>query len=181
MKLWIALHRHANGADVYPFFQDQEPSIEQIRSGIGEYNGRPDGADDFDPESPDYDEREWIEIRGPFDLPGANDTLWTTWKCPECGTTQEVEAYQLAEIGTPHCCDCEDIEMVPDDDNEGTAEDTEVFCPESPSSCHAPDPTSIRPADGAGRNCGTDWIVEVVCKHCERLGSLRIDPGSIRF
>ena len=45
---------------------------------------------------------------------------------------------------------------------------TEAFCPESPDFKHHPDPASIKPADGAGRNRGTDWIVDVNCKHCGR-------------
>lgn len=58
---------------------------------------------------------------------------------------------------------------------------TETFCPESPDFRHRPDPASITPADGAGRNRGTDWIVDVTCKHCGRSGSVRIDPDEIEF
>ena len=41
----------------------------------------------------------------------------TKWKCPE-GHTAEVPAYDLAEIGTPYCGECEreDVEMEPDDE-----------------------------------------------------------------
>jgi hypothetical protein len=46
---------------------------------------------------------------------------------------------------------------------------------------HTPDPVSIAPADGAGRNRGTDWIIDVRCSKCGRLGSLRIDPAAIDF
>jgi hypothetical protein len=58
---------------------------------------------------------------------------------------------------------------------------TEHFCPKSPDYRHHPDPAGVKPADGAGRNRGTDWIVEVTCKHCGRSGSVRIDPDEIEF
>ena len=38
-----------------------------------------------------------------------------------------------------------------------------------------------RHADGAGKNRGTDWIVDVSCKHCGRLGSLGLDPDEVQF
>lgn len=59
--------------------------------------------------------------------------------------------------------------------------DTEGFCPNSEDYRHHPDPASIKPADGAGKERGTDWIVEGSCKHCGRSGSLRIDPEDIEF
>ena len=59
--------------------------------------------------------------------------------------------------------------------------DTEGFCPRSPDFRHHPDPASVKAADGAGRNRGTDWIVDVNCKHCGRSGSVRIDPDEIEF
>jgi hypothetical protein len=46
---------------------------------------------------------------------------------------------------------------------------------------HVPDPASIQAADGAGRNRGTDWIVDVSCLNCGRSGSIRIDPADIDF
>jgi hypothetical protein len=58
---------------------------------------------------------------------------------------------------------------------------TAAFCPESPDFRHHGDPACIKPADGAGRNRGTDWIVDVNCKHCGRSGSARIDPDKIEF
>ena len=38
-----------------------------------------------------------------------------TWKCPECGHTEEISYDWLAEHGGPVCphCDC-DLELVPD-------------------------------------------------------------------
>ena len=64
----------------------------------------------------------------------------------------------------------------------GTADcATEAFCPKSPDFRHHPDPASVKPADGAGRNRGTDWIVDVACKHCGRSGSVRIDPEDVEF
>ena len=59
--------------------------------------------------------------------------------------------------------------------------DTGAFCPKSHDFRHDPDPAGIKPADGAGKNRGTDWIVDVACKHCGRSGSVRIDPEEIEF
>ena len=59
--------------------------------------------------------------------------------------------------------------------------DTEAFCPQSSDFKHDPDPSSIKAADGAGKERGTDWIVDVNCKHCGRSGSVRIDPKDIEF
>jgi hypothetical protein len=59
--------------------------------------------------------------------------------------------------------------------------ETEGFCPHSPDFRHHPDPAAIRPADGAGRNRGTDWIVDVDCRHCGRSGSVRIDAADVEF
>ena len=58
---------------------------------------------------------------------------------------------------------------------------TEKFCPKSLDFRHHPDPASVKPAEGAGRNRGTDWIVDVNCRHCGRSGSVRIDPAEIEF
>lgn len=46
---------------------------------------------------------------------------------------------------------------------------------------HEPDPADIKPADGAGRDRGTDWILDVTCKKCGRSGSIRIDPADVDF
>ena len=40
--------------------------------------------------------------------------MMTKWKCPECELAVEIEAYELATIGTPICTDCDGIEMEPD-------------------------------------------------------------------
>jgi len=58
---------------------------------------------------------------------------------------------------------------------------TNTFCPHSKDYRHHPDPASVKPADGAGQNRGTDWIVDVNCLHCGRSGSIRIDPDEIEF
>ena len=58
---------------------------------------------------------------------------------------------------------------------------TEEFCPRSPDFRHRPDSASIQPADGAGRNRGTDWIVDVRYADCGRSGSVLIDPLDIEF
>ncbi len=59
--------------------------------------------------------------------------------------------------------------------------DTGTFCPESPDFRHHPDPASVKPADGVGKERGTDWIVDVTCKNCGRSGSVRIDPEDVEF
>lgn len=33
----------------------------------------------------------------------------TYWKCPECGDTQEIDAYELPTIGDPMCSECPDM------------------------------------------------------------------------
>ncbi|MGO8750589.1 MAG: hypothetical protein ACLQNE_31965 [Thermoguttaceae bacterium] len=58
---------------------------------------------------------------------------------------------------------------------------TAAFCPKSPDFQHHPNPASISAADSAGKERGTDWIVDVNCKHCGRSGSVRIDPDEIEF
>lgn len=54
-------------------------------------------------------------------------------------------------------------------------------CPDSPDGKHAPDPASIAPADGAGEDSGTDWIVDIWCSHCGRSGSTQINPDDIQW
>ena len=58
---------------------------------------------------------------------------------------------------------------------------TEAFCPQV-----SRFPTPSRPcrhqARGRrGKERGTDWIVDVNCKHCGRSGSVRIDPEDVEF
>ncbi len=48
---------------------------------------------------------------------------------------------------------------------------TEAFCPHSDEYKHHPDPASIKPADGAGKGRGTDWIVQEL--RAQRFHSLR--------
>ena len=42
-----------------------------------------------------------------------DDTPMTRWQCPKCSHRHRVPAYELATIGTPHCPDCEEVEMEP--------------------------------------------------------------------
>jgi len=58
---------------------------------------------------------------------------------------------------------------------------TAAFCPRSPDYSHEPDAASVARADDAGGGRGTDWIVDVNCKHCGRSGSVRFDPADIEF
>ena len=54
-------------------------------------------------------------------------------------------------------------------------------CPASADGKHEPDPASIVAADGAGRNRGTDWIVDARCRYCQRSGSTFVDPKDIQW
>jgi len=61
MNLWIIIHHHGHGQDVYPITQSKEPSTEQQEL----------ACDDFDP-----DKNEHTEVRGPWrveDLKGLRD------------------------------------------------------------------------------------------------------------
>ena len=55
-QLWIAIHHHRHGEDVYPFF-DTEPAEDDVISAI-------EASSSYEPER-----EEWIEVRGPFDVP----------------------------------------------------------------------------------------------------------------
>jgi hypothetical protein len=44
---------------------------------------------------------------------------------------------------------------------------------------HDPNPGSICPADGAVKNRGTEWIIDIGCSNCDTTGSMRIDPAQI--
>jgi hypothetical protein len=66
-----------------------------------------------------------------------------------------------------------------DDAQEAVPEDQR--CAHSPTGGHVPDPRSIQPADGAGRNRGTDWLIDVNCLHCGRSGSMWIDPSKLQW
>ena len=60
VKLWIAIHGHKHGEDLFPFFRSESdsPSLaEVIRTII-------DSGSSYEPER-----EEWIDIRGPWDLP----------------------------------------------------------------------------------------------------------------
>lgn len=54
-------------------------------------------------------------------------------------------------------------------------------CQKTTDGRHVPDPAGITPADGAGRNRGTDWIVDISCKKCGALGSTRINPEDVQW
>ena len=46
-----------------------------------------------------------------------NNEHVTKWKCPVCGFVSGVPAIELAEVGTPHCPECEETEMEAVDDS----------------------------------------------------------------
>jgi hypothetical protein len=54
-------------------------------------------------------------------------------------------------------------------------------CPASADGKHEPDPTSIAPADGTGRNRGVDFIIDVRCRRCSESGSMFVDPKDIQW
>lgn len=54
-------------------------------------------------------------------------------------------------------------------------------CSNSPDGRHAADPASARGADGAGRNRGTDWLIDFNCLHCGQSGALRVNPADIKW
>lgn len=59
MKLWIIVHHHKHGVDVFPFFGEKEPSDEQAIEKINElsfFEG-------------DDEEEEYYDVDGPYDLP----------------------------------------------------------------------------------------------------------------
>ena len=47
----------------------------------------------------------------------------------------------------------------------------DLRCPESPDGEHHADPASVSPADGAGRNRGSDWLIDFACIHCGQSGN----------
>ena len=59
MTLWIALHTHRHGTDVYPFFQENTVSEEQVIARIEKASG-------WEPER-----EEFIEVNGPWPVPAA--------------------------------------------------------------------------------------------------------------
>ena len=54
MKVYIAIHHHKHGVDLYPFFQEEEPTQEDVIPRI-------EAKASWEPEGPD-----WVEIRGPW-------------------------------------------------------------------------------------------------------------------
>lgn len=75
--------------------------------------------------------------------------------------------------------DCLDVDAEGDGQPEAVSEETQ--CAESPTGRHVPDPKSIRPADGTGRNRGTDWLIDVNCLHCGGSGSMLIEPNDLQW
>jgi hypothetical protein len=84
---------------------------------------------------------------------------------------QQQSTFKAERKGDADCQAGDAEEAVPEEEQ----------CAESPTGRHLPDPRSIRPADGAARNRGTDWLVDVNCLHCGCSGSLRIDPDDLHW
>lgn len=93
--------------------------------------------------------------------------VMTKWTCPHCGEGLEVDAYELATIGVPHCPSCDqEIEMEPYESDEE--------CSKSPTGKHESDGDFCR-ADGC------NWIADVRCKYCGRSGSVVVDPREVQW
>lgn len=82
------------------------------------------------------------------------------------------------EIAASFCYDILDSLGLIEEEDEEAGND---YCPKSSDHNHVPDPASFTPADGAGRNRGTDWIVDVRCSKCGRSGSVVINPDAIQW
>ena len=54
-------------------------------------------------------------------------------------------------------------------------------CSDAPDGKHQADLASAKAADGAGRNRGTDWIIDFNCVYCGQFGSLRVDPADVQW
>ena len=65
MNLWIALYHHRHGVDPYPYFQTDEPEVEQVIKDIDAQDGEGtyEGAGGSVPEEDQRDD-EWIEVLG---------------------------------------------------------------------------------------------------------------------
>jgi len=57
IKLWIVMFHHRHGESLFPVFQKEEPSEEQMIELAKEDNYEPDRED------------EWLECIGPFPVP----------------------------------------------------------------------------------------------------------------
>jgi hypothetical protein len=132
MKLWIVMHHHKHGLDVFPVYQEDEPNDNQMEAAVEA------GGGDFDPEESDGEGgHEWLEPKGPFDLPidqplrfalyAANGTpAKETALCSACALgddgaslayareqasqaddVEPMSAFQPCDPALP-CCHCED-------------------------------------------------------------------------
>ena len=60
MKIWIIKYHNSQGTDVAPYFSEREPNLAQLMK------ERHPLLSEF---VPDVNEREWVEIVGPFAIP----------------------------------------------------------------------------------------------------------------
>ena len=88
MKFYIAIYTHRYGIDVWPVFQDEEPTIEEVAAAL----------DNYEPERED----EYLEIIGPFYPPEpGKDSV-----CETCGAPADYDPDYIlcdkCEGKTPH-------------------------------------------------------------------------------
>ena len=92
-----------------------------------------------------------------------------------------IPSIRSIDVVQPRPCNPAELAAEPPEADVGEAVSEETQCADSPTGRHMPDPKSVRPADGAGRNRGTDWLIDVNCLHCGRSGSMRIDPNDLQW
>jgi hypothetical protein len=90
----------------------------------------------------------------------------------------DVRLTNIVAVRLPLADEFETTEAASPADDE---ESGDSCCAFSPSGYHVADPASAAVADGAGRNWGTDWLIDFTCSHCGRSGAIRIEPADIRW
>ncbi len=95
-------------------------------------------------------------------------------------TASQVGSETLGPADWLHENEEDRLDVDTEGDGQPEAVSAEERCAESPTGRHVPDPQSIRPADGTGRNRGTDYGMELNTAypphHWRSFGSISIDP-----